>query len=239
MFNTEKIVVVTPTYNERENIGTLIEQVFKLGIPNLEMFVVDDNSPDGTAAVVEELSHHYAVRLLRRSTKMGLGSAYRDAFLHVLEDPDVAFVLQMDADLSHDPRAIPQFLAAIRNADLVLGSRYMLGGRVENWATTRRLISRFGCWYSRIMLGLPHSDLTGGYKCWRREVLERIPFDSISSIGYNFQVETTWWAYKMKSRISEIPIVFSERTIGKSKFNVRIMCESFFKVLALRIRKQQ
>lgn len=234
MPDAKKLVVVTPTYNERENIGMLIEKIFAPGVSNLEMFVVDDNSPDGTASVVRELAAKYPVQLIERTNKMGLGTAYIEAFKHILQDLEVGHIIQMDADLSHDPAIIPKLLVAARDADLILGSRYVAGGKIENWGVARRVISRAGCLYARIVLGLPYRDLTGGYKCWRREALERVPLDSLSSVGYNFQIETTWHAHKLGFRICEIPIVFTERKTGKSKLNFGIVLESFIKVLRLR-----
>lgn len=230
------IIVVTPTYNEKENLGALVEAVFGLGILGLKMVVVDDNSPDGTGKLAEELSKVYPLQVIHRPQKAGLGSAYTSAFKKILQEDRPDFIVQMDADLSHDPAAIPQFLEAIKNCDLVLGSRYILGGKIENWEFSRKLISRFGNLYARLVLGLPYRDLTGGFKCFRREVLENIDLDSLSSVGYNFQIETTYKAHQMGYKIVEVPITFTERKFGSSKFNLKIILESFFKVLLLKFR---
>lgn len=230
------IVVITPTYNEKENLGALARAVFSLGIPGLKMVVVDDNSPDGTGKLAEELSKIYPLQVIHRAQKSGLGSAYVFAFKKILHEDKPDFILQMDADLSHDSAVLPRFLEAIKNCDLVLGSRYISGGRIENWEFLRKLISRFGNLYARLILGLPYRDLTGGFKCFRREVLENMDLDSLSSVGYNFQIETTYKAHKRGYKIVEIPITFTERKLGSSKFNLKIILESFFKVLLFRLR---
>ena len=173
---------------------------------------------------------------MHRQKKEGLGRAYVEAFRNVLERDNPDFIIQMDADLSHDPAAIPLMLEKIKNCDLVLGSRYIRGGKVENWAFLRKFISRFGNLYARTILGLPYLDLTGGFKCFRRKVLENIDLSSLSSTGYNFQIETTYKAHKKGYKICEIPISFTERKIGNSKFNLGIILESFWKVLLLRFR---
>ncbi len=200
------------------------------------MLVVDDSSPDGTADVVRELQQNFPIKLLERAHKTGLGIAYVAAFNAILKDESTEYIIQMDADLSHDPKAIPRLLEAAKTHDLVLGSRYIDGGSIENWGIARRIISRFGCLYARMVLGLPYKDLTGGFKCWRRDALSKIPIDQLSSVGYNFQIETTWLAHRLGLRICEVPITFVERKIGVSKFNLGIVLESFIKVLKLRIR---
>ncbi len=230
-----RIVVVTPTYNERQNIVLLAEKIFALGIPELSVTIVDDNSPDGTGKLAEELSARYPLRVIHREKKLGLGRAYVEAFRNVLENEKPEIIIQMDADLSHDPKAIPLFLEAISDSDVALGSRYIPGGRIENWNTMRQWISKISNVYARIVLGLPYRDLTGGYKCFRKEVLEKINLDSLSSVGYNFQIETTYRAHKKGCRIREIPITFTERKSGASKFNIGIILESFIKGLLLRL----
>lgn len=234
-----KIIVVTPTYNERENIGTLVKQVFSLGIPDLGMVVVDDNSPDGTAELALELSKKYPIKVIRRDKKTGLGTAYIEAFKSIFRQTqdEPHYVVQMDADLSHDPKAIPAFLEKIKDHDLVLGSRYVAGGKIENWDYLRRLVSKFGNIYARAVLASPYRDLTGGLKCWRSDVLKGLDFNSLSSTGYNFQIETTYLAHKKGHKICEIPITFTERKFGSSKFNLPIMLEAFWKVLMLRFRR--
>jgi dolichol-phosphate mannosyltransferase len=229
------VSIIIPTYNEKENIQLLIEQIFQLNIPNLLLVVADDNSPDGTGDVADVLSKKYPIYVIHRPRKMGLGTAYIQAFRHAIASgPD--YVIHMDADLSHDPAAIPRFLEEIKKCDVVLGSRYVAGGKIENWGFARKLISKFGNLYARLVLSLPYKDLTGGYKCFRREVLERIDLENLSSRGYNFQIETTYYAHTRGYKICEIPIVFKERKKGQSKFNIAIIVESFFKVLLLRLR---
>lgn len=230
------VIVVTPTYNEKENLGALVKAVFGLEISGLKMIVVDDNSPDGTGDIAEKLSGIYPLRVIHRSRKLGLGSAYVFAFQKILQEDRPDFIVQMDADWSHDPIVIPRFLEAIKNCDLVLGSRYIPGGKIENWDFSRKLISRFGNLYARLILGLPYQDLTGGFKCFRREVLENIDLDSLSSVGYNFQIETTYKARQKGYKIVEIPITFTERKFGSSKFNLKIILESFLKVFLLKLR---
>lgn len=231
-----KITVIIPTYNERNNLELLVKKIFDLKIPDSRIMVVDDNSPDGTGKLAEELGKQYPITVLHRQKKEGLGRAYVEAFRNVLERDNPDFIIQMDADLSHDPAAIPLMLEKIKNCDLVLGSRYIRGGKVENWAFLRKFISRFGNLYARTILGLPYRDLTGGFKCFRRKVLENIDFSLLSSTGYNFQIETTYKAHKKGYKICEIPISFTERKIGNSKFNLGIILESFWKVLLLRFR---
>ena len=233
------IFVVTPTYNEKENLKELVERVFALEISDLKMLVVDDNSPDGTAKLAEELAKKYPIRVIKRERKMGLGTAYAAAFREILNlgaKPPSA-VVQMDADLSHDPKVIPALLEKIKNHDVVLGSRYVAEGGIENWGLARQLVSRFGNIYAKAVLALPYQDLTGGFKCWRGEILKNLDFKNLSSTGYNFQIETTYAAHKAGHKICEIPITFTERKFGKSKFNFPIMLEAFWKVLVLRLRR--
>lgn len=233
------IAVITPTYNERDSLESLIEQIFSLTISSITLVVVDDCSLDGTGEIAEKLAEIYPIRVIHREKKMGLGTAYVHAFREVLTTQNKNkpnYIIQMDADLSHDPRAIPQFLEAIGHSDVVLGSRYVPGGKIENWDFFRRLISRLGNFYARHVLSLPYRDLTSGYKCFRREVLESVDLDSLSSVGYNFQIETTFHAHKKNFRIREIPIIFRERKTGQSKFHIGIILESFLKVLLLRFR---
>ena len=234
-----KTIVITPTYNEKSNIAEIIEKLFSLKINSLEVLVVDDNSPDGTAEVVRKLAQKYPVNLIVRSEKRGLGTAYTAAFKNILSQSGSSdVVIQMDADLSHDPAVIPVFLNQIKNCDVVLGSRYIKGGGVKNWNFFRRIVSRWSNVYARVILGLPYRDLTGGFKCWKREVLEKIDLDSLSSVGYNFQIETTYKAHRLGYKICEVPITFTERKQGESKFNLGIIVESFIKVLRLKIKNE-
>ena len=232
-----KTFVVIPTYNERENLPLLVEGLFALGLPEFELVVVDDNSPDGTGRVADELAKKYPITVLHREGKQGLGTAYVAGFKEVLSRaPTDSHIIQMDADLSHDPNVIPTLLHASEKCDLVLGSRYIAGGKIERWGTSRRLISKFGNIYARLVLSLPYHDLTGGFKCFRTKTLEAIEFSSLSSVGYNFQIETTYLTHKKGFLICEVPITFTERKTGSSKFNWAIISESFWKVLLLRFR---
>lgn len=232
-----KIYIVIPTYNEKNNIIKLIEQIFALGIEGLNILVVDDNSPDGTGQIVEERKKiNPQLDILHRLRKEGLGKAYLAGFSEALKR-GADYIFEMDADFSHDPRYIPEFLNKIKDYDLVLGSRYINGGGTKNWNLARRLISRFGNIYARLILDLPLRDLTGGFKCYRHAVLEKINLAGLSSVGYNFQIETTFKAYQAGFRIAEIPIIFTERAEGKSKFNLKIILESFWQVLLLRLKK--
>ena len=232
-----RISIVTPTYNEAQNLPKLAEKIFALNLPDLELIVVDDNSPDGTGKIAEELTKKYPIRVIHRPGKAGLGKAYIAAFEELLKgEHRPEYIIQIDADLSHDPAAIPAMLEKIKNCDLVLGSRYIPGGATENWDPIRKLVSRFGNLYARAVLWLPYRDLTGGFKCFRRNVLENINLNSISSAGYNFQIEMTYRAHRKNFRIREIPITFTERAVGQSKFNPAIMLEAFWKVILLRFR---
>jgi len=229
-----KILIIIPTYNERDNISKLINDIFNLNIKNLGILVVDDNSPDGTGQLVEKLKQEYVnLDILHRQSKQGLGKAYLAGFKKALEQEN-NYIFEMDGDLSHNPEYIPIFLNAIQEADLVLGSRYVKNGGIDNWGLTRRLVSRFGNIYARIVLNLPYKDLTGGFKCYRRKTLENIDLDSLSSIGYNFQIETTYKVHLAEFKIKEIPIIFTERKTGVSKFNLKIIMESFWNILKLR-----
>ena len=232
-----KITIVIPTYNEKNNIEKIISQIFELKNPDINILVVDDNSPDGTGQVVENIkSQNNKVDIVHRTTKAGLGQAYVAGFRKALED-QADLIFEMDADLSHDPKHVPEMLLAIKDNDLVLGSRYVKGGGIKNWNFLRRQISRFGNIYARMILALPYKDLTGGFKCYRRRVLETLNLSELNSLGYNFQIETTYKAHLAGFKIKEVPIVFTERVEGKSKFNLKIMLEGFLKVLTLRFKK--
>jgi len=235
--NGKGTVVVIPTYNERENLREIVERIAALKIPNLHMVIVDDNSPDGTGKLADELANTYPLRVIHRPYKLGLGKAYTAAFEDILRREKPDYIVQMDADLSHNPAAIPQFLREIKNYDMVLGSRYAPGGTIKNWNRARKWISHFGNAYARTILNLPYHDLTGGYKCYKRRVLETMDLASLSSVGYNFQIETTYKAHKKGYRISETPITFTERKEGASKFDLPIIIESFIKVLLLRFHE--
>ncbi|OGZ42266.1 MAG: hypothetical protein A3C80_00320 [Candidatus Ryanbacteria bacterium RIFCSPHIGHO2_02_FULL_45_43] len=237
--STPRVAIVIPTYNEKNNLDGLVKAVFGLKLENLSIIIVDDHSPDGTGNIADELAKTYPIRVIHREEKKGLGTAYMEAFKEILSfesesKPD--YIFEMDADFSHDPAEIPNFIKKMDECDMVLGSRYVKGGGIENWDVLRKLVSRFGNIYSRTVLWLPYRDLTGGFKCYKRKVLESIDLDTFSSVGYNFQIETTYKAHKNGFHICEIPITFRERKSGQSKFNLAIILESFVKVLFLRFR---
>ena len=231
----ERALVIIPTYNERENIARMITTVLGKD-PRLEVLVVDDGSPDGTAEIVEALaSETRRVHILKRPRKMGLGTAYLAGFRWSLER-GYDYTFEMDADFSHDPAHLPEFLRAIETADLVLGSRYREGKvTVVNWPMTRLLLSYFANVYARVVTGLPLWDATGGFKCYRRAVLESIDLDDVRSNGYAFQIETSFRAWKRGFRIVEIPIVFVDRTEGTSKMSKAIVREAIWMVWRLRL----
>lgn len=231
-------IIILPTYNEKDNLAALVRGIFLVGIKDLHIIVVDDNSPDGTGRVADELAASYQqLQVIHRPRKEGLGKAYIAGFKKALADPQNQYIFEMDADFSHQPKYLPHFLDAIKNADLVLGSRNIPGGGVKNWSYGRRLISGFANLVVRLILGLPIRDLTGGFKCFRREVLENLSLDDVESAGYNFQIELTYKTIKKNYRVLEIPIIFEERRAGQSKFSLAIMMESFIKVLKLRFGK--
>ncbi|UCE04353.1 MAG: polyprenol monophosphomannose synthase [bacterium] len=230
-----KAIIIIPTYNEAQNIEHLIERILFQGIQNLDILVVDDNSPDGTAAIVEKISQSEPkVHLLKRPGKAGLGTAYVAGFKYALER-DYDYVFEMDADFSHDPDEIPNFLQAIKKYDLVIGSRYKCGVNVVNWPLTRLVLSVGANKYTQIITGLPVKDCTGGYKCFRREVLKAIDLDKIDSDGYSFQIEMNFKAWKKGFKIGEIPIVFTDREAGSSKMSKKIIREAVWMVWKLKI----
>jgi dolichol-phosphate mannosyltransferase len=232
-------IVVVPTYNERENIANLVQAIRSLPVC-VHVLIVDDNSPDGTGKIADELSeqHPGEVFVCHRERKEGLGRAYVAAFQHVLKNFSYDLIIQMDCDFSHDPKFIPEFLKAAENADLVIGSRYVTGVNVVNWDFKRLLLSWFASKYVRMVTGMPFSDLTGGFKCWRRETMKALPFDRIFSMGYLFQVETTYRTWKkQRFRIAEIPIIFYERNLGRSKIHPGIIFEAFLGVIRLRLSR--
>jgi len=233
--STEKKLVIIPTYNEKDNILKVLQAISDLRIANLEVLIIDDNSPDGTAEVVKEyLKNNKQIYLLQRAGKLGLGTAYITGFRYALER-SYEYIFEMDADFSHDPKEIPNFLAAIQEADLVIGSRYVTGVNVINWPLMRLFISVMASKYTRIITGMPFKDCTSGFKCFRRSVLEKIPLDKISSSGYSFQIEMNFKAWKRGFKIREIPIIFYDRTVGSSKMSKRIILEAMFVVWKLKI----
>jgi dolichol-phosphate mannosyltransferase len=229
-----KALVIIPTYNEKENLEAIIQAVLRQD-SQLNILIVDDNSPDGTGQIADRISHdNNKVHVLHRQRKMGLGQAYIAGFKYALEHK-YDFVFEMDADFSHDPKYLPEFLKSMEMADLVLGSRYVRGVNVVNWPMSRLLLSYFANVYSRWITGVPVRDSTGGFKCYRREVLEKIQLDKIKSEGYSFQIETCFRAWKKGFRIKEIPIIFVERRAGHSKMSKRIVREAIWVVWKLRI----
>ncbi len=228
--------VVMPTYNERENVEAISAAILA-ALPEASLLIVDDNSPDGTGALADALSARDArIAVLHRAGKEGLGLAYRHGFRRVLDLPDTRAVVQMDADFSHDPAALPRLLAPLmQSADLVLGTRYMPGGSTVGWPWYRKLISRGGTLFARTVLLLPYRDLTGGFKAWRRELLDSIRMRETSGSGYGFQIETTWWAHRRGAAIVQVPIVFRERVAGSSKMTGGIVREALLLVVGLRI----
>lgn len=227
-----------PTYNEASNIEGILRavagQLDRVRPGDYRILVVDDNSPDGTGHLADRLRGELtAVEVLHREGKSGLGSAYRAGFAHAL-DQGAELVVEMDADFSHDPVYLPALLQGAADADLVLGSRYVAGGGVRNWGLLRRLISRGGGTYARVILGVKVHDLTGGYKCIRREVLEAIELDSVRAEGYVFQIEVTYRTLLAGFRVKEVPIVFADRTAGASKMSSRIAVEAMWAVPAMR-----
>jgi dolichol-phosphate mannosyltransferase len=229
----EKLVIV-PTYNERENVAALIPRLLALPY-GLDVLVVDDHSPDGTAAVVREwAARESRVHLLERPGKLGLGSAYRDGFRYALAN-GAEFIFEMDADFSHDPDAIGEFLQHAAEADVVLGSRYLKGVTVVNWPLKRLILSYSANLYTRFITGLPVNDATGGFKCFRRRALEGIRLDRVKSDGYAFQIEMSFKCWKRGFRIREIPILFVDRRAGVSKMNRKIIWEAVWMVWRLRL----
>ena len=231
----ERMLVVMPTYNERVNIPLIVPAVLAQH-PAVELLIVDDNSPDGTGAIADQLAaEDPRVHVLHREGKEGLGKAYIAGFRWALEcGYDLMF--EMDADFSHDPRFLPAMIEAVADADLVLGSRYKTGVNVINWPISRLLLSLGANQYARWVTGLPLTDSTGGFKCFRRKVLEAIPLDRVRSNGYAFQIEMSFLAWKRGFRLKEIPIVFTDRVEGQSKMNKKIVREAIWMVWWLRIR---
>jgi dolichol-phosphate mannosyltransferase len=234
--NMESLTVVIPTYNEAENLPRIADELWALPIPRLKLIVVDDASPDGTGEIAKALAGQQPGRiaLISRPGKMGLGSAYISGFKQAIQEkPDA--IAQMDADFSHSPSYLPQFFTQLKEYDAVFGSRYVPGGRLdERWGWGRRLLSWFGNFYARLILGLDIQDATGGFRLWRRETLEGMPLDRIHSDGYVFQVEMAYVARRLGYRIHEYPIYFEDRRIGKSKMSFAIQAEAALRVWQIR-----
>jgi dolichol-phosphate mannosyltransferase len=231
---SEKALVIIPTYNEKDNVRSIVEQVLEQNAV-LEVLVVDDNSPDGTGELVDGLcAENPRVHVIHREGKLGLGTAYVAGFKWAI-DAGYDYIFEMDADFSHDPRELNNFLEAIRKNDLVIGSRYIQGVNVINWPLSRLLLSYGASLYTRMITGMPIKDPTGGFKCFRRQVLETLDLDRIRSGGYSFQIEVNFKVWKKGFRIREIPIIFTDRMEGSSKMSRKIVKEAIFMVWKLKL----
>ena len=229
-----KNLVIIPTFNEAENVQRIIDDILNLDV-EVDILFVDDNSPDGTGKIVEEITkNNHKISLIKREKKMGLGSAYVAGFKYALKR-EYDNIFEMDADLSHDPKEIPNLLEKIKDYDLVIGSRYIKGINVINWPLRRLILSYGANIYTRIITGIPLKDSTGGYKCFRRKVLENIDLNKIHSEGYAFQIEMNYKTWKKGFRIIEIPIIFMDRTEGKSKMSRKVVREAILIVWKLRL----
>jgi len=227
-----KTLLILPTYNEAENLPEIVPQI--LSALKTDILIIDDHSPDGTGELAEKMAkEHASIHVLHRPTKMGLGSAYVKGFLWALEKTYDSFI-QMDSDFSHNPKDLPRFVQGLDRADFVIGSRYVEGGSIADWPKWRLWVSEMGNIYARSVLNLGIQDLTGGFKCWKRQVLEALDLKNILSDGYAFQVETTFRAMKKGFIPAEIPIIFKDRTQGKSKISRRILFEAMWVVLKLK-----
>ena len=225
-----------PTLNECENLKKLIPAILKVD-KGIDVLVVDDNSSDGTGTVADQFALETGrVHVLHRPIRMGFGSAYIDGFKYALRNTDAQYVFEMYADFLHDPACLPAFLEAIQNADLVVGSRYLNGISILKWPLNRLTISKLGNWYARSITGLPVSDVTAGFKCLRRDVLEKLDLDTIRSSGYSFQIEMTYTAWKKGFRVKEVPITFVHRSMGETKITCGTIWEAIWRVWALRFR---
>ncbi len=231
-----KSLVIIPTFNERDNITKIINAILGLGVNDLNILVVDDNSPDGTGDLVDALSRlHRQVFLLRREGKMGLGTAYVAGFRYALEH-GYDRIMEMDADFSHDPNDIPHLLKGCDKYDVTIGSRYIKGVNVVNWPLSRLLLSMGASWYTRIVTGLPVHDCTAGFVCYRRQVLEAINLENVQSDGYSFQIEMKFKAWKKGYHLGEVPIIFIDRRHGESKMSKRIVHEAYWMVWKLKFQ---
>ncbi len=232
----KKTLIVIPTYNEIENLQKLVGEVFQNVDSHTHILIVDDNSPDGTGDLADMLSRsNERVHVLHRAKKLGLGTAYIAGFRYAL-DKGYDVVIEMDSDFSHDPKYLPIFQQEIEKADAVVGSRYIPGGGVVNWGLSRRIISQGGNVYARTILGIPFQDLTGGYNCWSRKVLEAIVPETLKSDGYAFQIEIKYRTHSLGFKIKEIPIIFEDRYLGQSKMSKKIVLEAMYRVLLMRLK---
>ncbi len=231
-----KTCIIIPTYNEKENITDLIGAIFNLKIPELEIIVVDDNSPDGTADMVEKISNQYPITLIKRRGKMGIGSAYITGFKKALSI-NCEYIFEMDADFSHKPQDVPRMIEALASADLVIGSRKIKHGHIVGWNFKRKFMSNGAMFFSRLFLGLKTKDVTAGFRAFRRKVLLSIDLDKVKSNGYAFQEEMLYRTEKKGFRIKEIPVTFTDRTKGSSKLSNKDIIEFFLIMFKLRFTK--
>lgn len=232
------ISIIIPTYNEKENLPLLVKRLQALPLKDLSILVIDDNSPDGTGQLADELAAQYPgqISVMHREGKLGLGTAYIAGFKRLIKT-GVDYIVQMDADFSHEPEKIVEFVSAAEDSDVVIGSRYIPGGSLDTgWPFWRKALSTFGNTYARVILGMRVKDLTGGFRLWRRETLEAIPLDTVRSNGYVFQVEMIYVTSRLGFKIKEVPIYFAERKLGKSKMNFSIQVEAALRVWGLRSR---
>lgn len=231
-----KILIIIPTYNEKDNIDKIINEIFIQSIDNLEILIVDDNSIDGTKEILDKLKSQNKINLIERSSKQGLASAYIEGFKYAIEH-NFDFIIQMDADFSHNPKYLNEIISNLKTYDVVIASRNIEGGNTKGWSLFRNLISKWGSNYARLILNCPINDLTGGFNGWKCEILNKINLDKIISKGYLFQVEMKYKAYKSKAKIIEIPIIFEQRKHGKSKMSLSIFFEALFNVIKIRFDK--
>lgn len=230
-----KTIIIVPTYNESGNIERLIKEIFSLKIENLEIIIVDDNSPDGTSSIVESLKNNFPIHLIKRQGKLGLGSAYITGFKKALEfEADCVF--EMDADFSHDPNDIPRLLEKMSNFDLSIGSRKIKGGGVLGWNWRRKMMSNGAMWFSRTLLGFKVKDVTAGFRCFRSQVLKTIGLDQIKSNGYAFQEELLYKVQNAGFKIVEVPVIFEDRKHGKSKLGYKDILEFFIVIFKLKLK---
>lgn len=231
-----RALVVLPTYNEAENLGPIVSAIFEAS-PDVDVLVVDDNSPDGTGRLADDLAaHEPRLTVLHRPGKQGLGRAYLAGF-EVARQRGYELVIEMDADFSHDPKYLPEMIARAEHADLVVGSRNIEGGGAINWGVGRQVLSKGGSLYARTILGVPVHDLTTGFKCFRREVLDALDLETVTSTGYSFQIELTYRTIRAGFRVDEMPIVFVDRRVGQSKMSRAIFAEALWRVWAMRLSR--
>jgi len=236
--NSKYAVILLPTYNERHNVKIIIPKIFSL-LPEINILVIDDNSPDKTFEIVEELMKQYKnLKILKRQNKTGLGNAYKDGMKQTFNDNNIKFVITMDADGSHEPKFLNEFLNEVNNYDLIIGSRYVDGGGTENWELWRKKLSFFGNFYAKLLTGLNVNDLTAGFICAKRDILEKVDFNEIGANGYSYQIELKFYLInKLKAKFKEIPIIFKERIGGESKMSIKIIIEGFGLMLHLLIKR--